>query len=948
MPTTIDQLQIEIETKSEKANQGLNKLKSTLQSLNKVAQASGLDITCKRLEKIASMDFSNLSALTNLAKTTKPLQDMNERIRSVTDSAAKLPKNIGMSIDTSVISDTVTEMQSVASTLRDIPNEITASVQMQGVNEATTALESVASAAESVPNEIKAPIEDRAIEGSRLLAENLVQTSTQADILKFKISGIKEKLATVLRAPKWDANGVANIISQAQKLQAELDRLSNPIKEISLEETMPMAENLIKTADAAKILEMKLDGVKMKLAETLRTPNYDMTSVANLTSQAQKLQAELDKAGKGVRKLGTYFKEMYTSAVSSFKKAGRGVSQLLRIVLVYGGAFRAFQLFTQGMSEGLQNIAKYSDETATSMNKLSTMSLYLKNSIGAALYPVIVAVTPALQSMTNAIVRALNVFNQFVATWGGATTFIKAKEYLKEYGDTAKSTANQIKRSFAGIDEITVIGNQDSGSSGDTPDYSQMFETAPISEKVSSVVENLKKNLDNLKIILGGAALVVGAILTFSGADIPLGLGLMAVGGYLLGSAIQENWNFVDGTLQEKFNSIMLIIAGAMIVVGALLAFSGAATGLGIALLIGGAAVLATAVAENWDELPSKIKDKITYIGIILGAGLIVIGACLAFSGAAIPLGIGLMIVGAAELATAVTLGWDTLPENIKNVLSIILAVVSGLLLVIGVVLCCCAVIPLGIALIVIGVVGIATAAAVNWEWVKEKVKTVLSALLSIVSAAVLVLGVILCLSGAGIPIGLGLIALGAKGIDKAAQWDDNAVTSNIKKSLDKIKTTISNWWDSLKKWWSGLSLSQINFKMPHFTWTSTPADGWIAKVLSALSLPTSLPKLNVSWYANGGFPAMGEMFVAREGGPEMVGTIGNKTAVANNNQIVESIQGGVYAANQEQNALLREQNDLLRKLLAKDSTVHVSTSDIEQGLLRKNRRNGTTTVPVG
>ena len=49
--------------------------------------------------------------------------------------------------------------------------------------------------------------------------------------------------------------------------------------------------------------------------------------------------------------------------------------------------------------------------------------------------------------------------------------------------------------------------------------------------------------------------------------------------------------------------------------------------------------------------------------------------------------------------------------------------------------------------------------------------------------------------------------------------------------------------------------------------------------------------------YAMGGFPADGEMFIAREAGPEMVGTIGNRTAVANNDQIVESVSRGVYQA---------------------------------------------------
>lgn len=103
--------------------------------------------------------------------------------------------------------------------------------------------------------------------------------------------------------------------------------------------------------------------------------------------------------------------------------------------------------------------------------------------------------------------------------------------------------------------------------------------------------------------------------------------------------------------------------------------------------------------------------------------------------------------------------------------------------------------------------------------------------------------------------------------------------------------------WNSLSGWWNNLSLSQIDFKMPHFTWYSTPADGWIAKTLDALGLPTSLPKLSVSWYAGGGFPDMGEMFIAREAGPELVGRIGNKTTVANNDQIIAGIESGVYRA---------------------------------------------------
>lgn len=60
-------------------------------------------------------------------------------------------------------------------------------------------------------------------------------------------------------------------------------------------------------------------------------------------------------------------------------------------------------------------------------------------------------------------------------------------------------------------------------------------------------------------------------------------------------------------------------------------------------------------------------------------------------------------------------------------------------------------------------------------------------------------------------------------------------------------------------------------------------------------TLTWSLPSL--TWMASGGFPDAGQLFIANEAGPEMVGTMNNRTAVANNDQIVEGIRQGVYEA---------------------------------------------------
>lgn len=117
------------------------------------------------------------------------------------------------------------------------------------------------------------------------------------------------------------------------------------------------------------------------------------------------------------------------------------------------------------------------------------------------------------------------------------------------------------------------------------------------------------------------------------------------------------------------------------------------------------------------------------------------------------------------------------------------------------------------------------------------------------------------------------------------------------------------------------------------------PFDG-----LKTISIP-QIPLL-----AEGGIPATGQMFIAREAGAELVGNVGRKTGVMNNDQIVESVSQGVADANAEQNALLREEISILRKILEKDSstTAYVGTGSLISGLERKNRRDGRTIVPIG
>lgn len=101
---------------------------------------------------------------------------------------------------------------------------------------------------------------------------------------------------------------------------------------------------------------------------------------------------------------------------------------------------------------------------------------------------------------------------------------------------------------------------------------------------------------------------------------------------------------------------------------------------------------------------------------------------------------------------------------------------------------------------------------------------------------------------------------------------------------------------------------------------------------------------------AGGGMVNAGTAFIAGEAGAEVVANIGNRTGVMNTDEMQESVARGVADANTEQNALLREEISILRKLLDKDTnvTAYVGTGSLISGLERKNRRDGKTVVPVG
>lgn len=125
--------------------------------------------------------------------------------------------------------------------------------------------------------------------------------------------------------------------------------------------------------------------------------------------------------------------------------------------------------------------------------------------------------------------------------------------------------------------------------------------------------------------------------------------------------------------------------------------------------------------------------------------------------------------------------------------------------------------------------------------------------------------------------------------------------------ALLDVGTKISLWWDKFSLPVPKVSGGQSG---PNYSdWTNVP-----------------IPK-----FASGGFPPVGDLFIANESGPEFVGSMGGRTVVANNSQLIAGVAQGVANGfehgNREQNALLNEAVSLLRQLLNKESNVVFPTS---------------------
>ena len=435
--------------------------------------------------------------------------------------------------------------------------------------------------------------------------------------------------------------------------------------------------------------------------------------------------------------------------------------------------------------------------------------------------------------------------------------------------------------------------------------------------------QNITDALTTITGILAGASLAVGAMLALTGVNAPLGIALMAIGAVSIASAMALNWNAMEEAISSPLSRISVIVGTAMLALGAILAFSGGSIPLGIALMALGATSIASAVVLNWNGLSDEVINTVALITGALSVAFLAVGAALAFSGANIPLGIALMATGAVTMGTAIIPNWNSLSDSVQQKITLITSIVGAALLGVGAILALTGVaLPLGLGLMAVGALALGSAAALNWNTVVNAVKKTVSVITGILSGALIVLGTVLLLSGAGVGLGLAVLAAGLSLSYAAWTLDDNPITRFVRQMANSIIGLVNGVIDAINDMFhiqfDGLTVMGITL-IPAFD-------------IRLVNIP------HIPLFEDGGFVDQGQLFIAREAGAEMVGAIGRKTAVANNDQIVEGITAGVTVAN---DGVIAAIYALLNAVEDKDMSISIGDDVIGRSYDRYNRSRG-------
>lgn len=397
----------------------------------------------------------------------------------------------------------------------------------------------------------------------------------------------------------------------------------------------------------------------------------DFSEFEQFKEEAVEIRAAFDQWKVSQESLGNRLKHFQKRLQEVTKSSDKFASMIKRMVLLR--AVRAvLREISEALKEGIGNLYQYSKyygtDFAGAMDKAATSILYLRNSIAAALAPVLQMIMPYFERLVDWIVEGVNWLNQFFAVISGASTWTKAVKITKEYADTSKEVteateeeAKAMKTLISGFDELNILedkaakNKKKSSITGANPSPLSMFEemsmdTASESAKkwgdrVKSIIEGIKKVMDDLGItfedVLKTAGLIGAALLGWNLASgfissiknliaawdvlrVPIGVTL-AIAGF----ALEAKGVYSIGKDGLNKQNLLQTIAGALVgIAGMTIAFgtTGLILSIPLAIVIGIVSyalgkrsndpdyrVLMDELNETHERLQKKIEDSMEF-----------------------------------------------------------------------------------------------------------------------------------------------------------------------------------------------------------------------------------------------------------------------------------------------------------------------------------------------
>lgn len=533
--------------------------------------------------------------------------------------------------------------------------------------------------------------------------------------------------------------------------------------------------------------EVRSQGEKIKSIQA--EWNKAQKDVERYTKQIEKANEKLDGQKTEAGILTQEIDKSYKSQ-GLFKKAAEAtetsMNRLGKRILGLASSALVFNVISRALTSLQQLTMKYIKTNDEARQAIAQM----KGALLTLAQPLIEVLIPAFTLLVNILTQIITAVAQFVSMLFGKT--------LKQSKDGAKAlhkeanaigavgeAADEAAGSLAGFDEINTINTENAKGAGGVGGAGD-----EIMPDFDLSPGKYKDMIDELMVYLSGALLVIGAILLFSGANIPLGLGLMVLGAAVLAQEIAENWGAVDGKINEAVQRIFMILGGALLVLGAILCFSGANIPLGIGLMILGATMLAAAATLNWGSTGEELRNALATLFQIIGPMIAIIGVLLAVTGHLL-LGIGLIIAGVALFTAGEAAGEaGDFIENIRSKLSDALGVIGAFLSVVGILLIVTGHFLTGLGVLIAGIAALEYSEVRDDEGMtmQDKIKTVLEKTLEAVSPMIAIVGLMLLLVPGQFLIGLALLIAGIAIFEYSKVKDDGGMSIQ-----EKIETVLKN-----------------------------------------------------------------------------------------------------------------------------------------------------------